>query len=218
MKEGENWEHFLNFEKDYKLPKDFFKTLYNEDDWSFIIKIHSLLESVISSLILYHFKEPSIANIISRLEMSNPQTGKIAFLKSIKLIGDNDRKYISSLSQLRNNLVHKVENTSFTFREWISNMDKNQLRNNAITFSPFDSTMITIYKKAKTRKEQGLKYIEVDEPNLDKIYDRFKTHTKEHIWFGLHHLLVNISDAKGYSDYLQEKKYSDFIYEFETED
>ena len=217
MNERENWKHFLGFEKDYNLPKNFFKNLYNENDWSFVIKTHSLLESVVSSLILYHFKEPSIANIISRLEMSNPKTGKIAFLKSIKLIGDCDLKYISSLSQLRNNLVHKVENISFSFEEWISKMDKNQLKQNAITFSPYDSIMIQINKKAKEKKELKLKYLEIEEPNLNKTYERFKFNTKEHIWFGLHHLLVNISEAKSYSDYLQGRKLSEFLYDFETE-
>jgi hypothetical protein len=218
MNEKENWEYFLGFEKDYELPKDFFKNLYYENDWSFVIKIHSLLESVISSLILYHLNEPSIGKIISRLELSNPKTGKIAFLKSLKLVGESNQKFISSFSQLRNNLVHKVENISFSFDEWISKMDKNQLKQNAITFSPYESVMIQINKKAKARKKQGLKYLEVEELDLNMVYERFRSNTKDHIWFGLHNLLVNISEAKGYSDYLQERKYSEFLYDFDIED
>lgn len=210
---SENWEHFLSVEEEFELPKDFFKNLYNEDDWSFVIKIHALIESISSSLILYHFKEPSISSIISRLEMSNPKTGKIAILKSLRLIGEADRKYIISLSQLRNNLVHKVENTSFTFNEWIKEMDKNQLKQNALVFSPYDAFAIQVNKRAKKRKEQGLKYIELKEPNLIHVYERFKTYTKDHLWFGLLHLLNNVSDAKGHSDYLQGKKYSEFLFE-----
>ncbi len=215
MDDQENWNHFLSLQDEFDLPEDFFKNLYFEDDWSFIIKTHALIESLSSSLILYHFKQPEISTLISRLEMSNPQTGKIAFLKSLKLLDDVDRKYITALSALRNNLVHKVENTSFTFSNWVKKMSNNQLKVAALNFSPYDSFVVKLNKKAEKRKKEGTPYIELDQPNLQKIYRSFQICTKDHIWYGLHHLLTNISDAKGYSDYLQEKRYSEFIYDFD---
>ena len=39
-------------EKSLGLPKNFIRELLNEDDWSFIIKIHVLLEASISFLLL----------------------------------------------------------------------------------------------------------------------------------------------------------------------
>lgn len=209
------WEPFLNFEKDHNLPIGFFNKLYIENDWSFIIKIHSLIESISSSLLVYHFQEPSLKKIISQLEMSNIRTGKIAFLKSTDLLGESEIKFILTLSQLRNNLVHKIENISFSFSDWIGAMDKNQLKQYSKLFSPETSTLIRLKKKSDERKKKGLNYIEIEVPDLNSIYERFKSNTKLHIWIGLYHLLVSISEGKNYSNYLQSKKYSKFIYEYE---
>jgi len=214
----EYWEPFINFENEHSLPKGFFETVYAENDWSFVIKIHSLLESVSSSLLQYHLKEPAIGEIVSRLEMSNSKTGRVAFLNAMNLVNDCDRKYIYALSQLRNNLVHRVENLSFTFKEWTDKMDKTQLRQNALIFSPMDSSIIQINRKSKERNEKGLKHLPIENFDLNRIYDRFKNNTKVHLWLGLHHVLVSFSEAKGYSDYLQSRKFSEFLYEFDIEE
>lgn len=100
----------LELQEKLNLPKDFFKNLLQEDDWSFIIKLHALIEAACGSLLLYHFDEPGLKTIISRLELSNKTTGKIAFLKELELLGDNNRRFVSSLSEWRNNFVHNVQN------------------------------------------------------------------------------------------------------------
>lgn len=48
----------------------FFRCLLDEDDWSFVIKLHALFEAACTHLLLYHFKEPNLARVFSRLELS----------------------------------------------------------------------------------------------------------------------------------------------------
>ena len=37
-----------------------FQRLLEEDDWSFVIKLHALLEAVCTHLLLFHFQEPHV--------------------------------------------------------------------------------------------------------------------------------------------------------------
>ena len=121
-------EHFLidkgivSLQEKLSLPTDFFKRLLEEDDWSFIIKLHALIEAACTDLLLHHFDEPSLKNIISRLELSDKAFGKLAFIKELELLGDTSRRYISSLSEWRNNFVHNVQNCSASLEKIVAAM------------------------------------------------------------------------------------------------
>ncbi|MCK4295869.1 MAG: hypothetical protein KAX28_04335 [Candidatus Marinimicrobia bacterium] len=185
------------------LPDDFFKNLLNEDDWSFIIKLHALIESIVTSLIVFHFNEPNIKSVISRLEMSNRTTGKLAFLKATGLLGANNLKYIYALSELRNKFVHSIESCSISLPDWISKFDSNQMKSFALSFGPLESTILDINKKVKTK---GHDFLIDGKINSGDIVARAKINPKFHIWIGAYNLLVAIADSYYYSDYLQSIK------------
>ncbi len=67
-------------ESELALPNGFFDALKNEEDWSFILKCHALMESACSFLLTAYFDNPNYEDIFSRLEMSNRKKGKVAFL------------------------------------------------------------------------------------------------------------------------------------------
>ena len=90
----------LKFEKKIGVQAGFFEKLKDEDDWSFIIKLHALFETACTHLLIFHFNEPNLVNILSRLEISNKTTGKLALLKELGLLGKNYRVFIYSLSEL----------------------------------------------------------------------------------------------------------------------
>lgn len=100
-------EHQLN------VPIGFFEALL-DDDWSFVIKLHAFIEAAISHLLFTHIDEPSLAATIAHLELSNARTGKMAFVKSMALLEKDSRRFITSLSELRNQLVHNISNISFS--------------------------------------------------------------------------------------------------------
>ena len=117
----------------------FVEALEKEDDWSFVIKLHALFESVCTHLLVHHFRESSIHDIVSHLELSNKRTGKAAFLKALGLLGDDERRYISSLSELRNNLVHDVRQSTFRLAEMVEAFDAKALKAFTKTFSPHEA-------------------------------------------------------------------------------
>ena len=61
----------------------------NENDWSFVIKVHALIEAAISHLLTEDLCRPELADLFSRLDMSNKATGKAAFVKALNLLEEN---------------------------------------------------------------------------------------------------------------------------------
>lgn len=110
------------------LDQGFFNSLDSEDenDWSFVIKAHALAEAAVSHLLTEQFKKPELADLFSRLDMSNKATGKAAFIKALGLLGENERRFISAFSELRNRLVHDVRNVNFDLLAYVEKFDKKE--------------------------------------------------------------------------------------------
>lgn len=110
------------------LEPGFFDSLDGDDenDWSFIIKAHALIEAAISHLLTENLRRPELGDIFSRLDMSNKSTGKAAFVNALELLEKPERRFISSLSELRNKLVHDVRNVNFNLAEYVERMEKKQ--------------------------------------------------------------------------------------------
>jgi hypothetical protein len=198
----------LDLQKKLGLPGDFFKNLMIHDDWSFVIKLHALIEASCTSLIIYHLDEPELVPIISRLETSNGDIGKLAILKALGLLSENYRKYIRSLSQLRNRLAHNVSNCDFSLSAYVAGMDSNQLKSFALCFSPFENLMVQI---AKMEVSFGKKKLTAEFP-MERMLERARNDPKIHIWIGAYNLLVHIADMHDYSRFLQENKAASIMY------
>ena len=105
-------------EKDLGLPRGFCFRLRDEDDWSFVVKLHALVESAASDFITRALGRKELADIFSRIEISKPQTGKVAFIRALDLLPVGHTKFIENLSKIRNQLAHKIGNAGFTFAEY----------------------------------------------------------------------------------------------------
>jgi hypothetical protein len=60
------------------------------------------------------------------MELSGKRTGKVALSRSLGLIFDNQIRFISRLSELRNELIHDAKNLSFNFAKYVARLDPNQ--------------------------------------------------------------------------------------------
>ena len=105
---------------------EFLFDLAKQDDWSFVIKAHAMLEAVVTEMLLEHLGEPRIKRVIERLPLSDGQVGKIIVAKQMELLTDKHRRFVRFFSELRNNLVHRLENLTFSFEQHLSTLDKNQ--------------------------------------------------------------------------------------------
>lgn len=194
-------EAVLELESKIGVAKNFFRNLTSADDWSFVIKLHALFEAACSHLLLFHFKEPDLYEIFSRLELSNKTTGKIAFLEKIGLLGKENRRFISTLSELRNSLVHDVRNAEFSLSALLCTLNASEVKNLAVSFSPFETTI----RQFPYEPEMKLGFDERlrGQAEIDAVIERFKTDPKYHIWIGAYSVLISIVDMYGYSDYKQ---------------
>jgi uncharacterized protein YutE (UPF0331/DUF86 family) len=111
---------------DLKEKSTFIIELLSQNDWSFIIKSHAYLEAVVTQLIIDHLDESSLKGFVERLPLSDSQTGKIAILKELDILEPETRKFIRWFSELRNSIVHKVENIDFDLKSHFLKLDKNQ--------------------------------------------------------------------------------------------
>jgi len=189
----------LKIQKKVGVNADFFEKLREEDDWSFIIKLHALLESVCTSLLIFHLNEPEIKKFVSRLELSNTNTGKVALLKQLHLLGEYERRFVRELSTLRNSIVHDVKNSKFELKEFYADLNCTDLKRHAISFSPFEFFIVELEKKDKDFKIKNA-------PTVKDMIQRMLSDPKEYIWYGAHAVLIHISEMFHYSDYLQWKK------------
>jgi hypothetical protein len=119
-------ETIAKLETDLGLTDGFFAGLAEEDDWSFVVKCHALMESACSYLLTAYFNNPSYADIFSRLEMTDKKKGKLAFLRATGMIVPEEASFIVALSELRNSLVHNIHRVPFRFSDHVSSLDKNQ--------------------------------------------------------------------------------------------
>jgi hypothetical protein len=111
--------------------KDFLDSLQSDSDWAFVIKIHAFLEALITSLISTHSGAFRLGNIASRLPMnSSDGISKLELVKANSLLSLEQMRFIKKLGEVRNQLAHEVSLVdSFSFAEYISILDSNQLKN-----------------------------------------------------------------------------------------
>jgi hypothetical protein len=123
------------------VPDGFFLSLVTENDWSFIIKMHALMESALTFLLSQTltisvkdfseetFDEKALSRLLAWMELSGKRVGKVALAESLGLVLDYQRVFLNRLSELRNEVIHSVENVSFDFPTYVGSLDPNQKRN-----------------------------------------------------------------------------------------
>src|ERR1017187_995933 len=87
------------------LTGGFFQHLLDEDDWSFIIKTHALLESGLTRLLEIAIVPPMPQTFISTLTLSGGRHSKLQLLRSLKLADADTANFVEGLSRIRNGLV-----------------------------------------------------------------------------------------------------------------
>lgn len=185
----------LELESKVGVPENFFRSLTQADDWSFVIKLHALFEAACTHLLLFHFKEPELSEVFSRLELSNKTTGKIAFLAKLGLLGKENRRFLSSLSELRNSLVHDVRNAEFSLKVMVGSLEASEVKNLAVSFSPFETHVreFPYDPKMKLGYDEQLQR----QAAFESIIERFSADPKYHIWIGACSVLTSIVDMNG---------------------
>ncbi len=125
---------------DLRQKGELLRGLFKQDDWSFVIKAHALLEAAVTQLLIANVGGESLKKFIERLPLGG-QFGKIKLCEELALLSAPKRKFIRWFSELRNPLVHRLENVTFTFAKHVRRFTNDQARswaNSIVWFSDDD--------------------------------------------------------------------------------
>ncbi len=101
----------------------FFERLKQEDDWSFVIKAHAFLEALLSHKLISSIGKDELRETIASLNVAGGRTSKLAFGAALGLLDDQDKRFITELSALRNLLVHDIRYVDFDLSRHVSQLD-----------------------------------------------------------------------------------------------
>jgi hypothetical protein len=172
----EIYERINELEKELNLPEGFYNKLSEDDDWSFIIKLHSLIEAAVTHTLIIALGDNRLEGVIAALQLGHKKTGKLAFVVALDLLHELSVKLIIKLSDLRNILVHKISNVQFNLEEYVNNLNKAQLNEFVEIFGfGFTDALIESYDISVGKKMSR--------------QDFFKAESKINIWVAAMHCL-----------------------------
>ena len=111
------------------LPADFYVSLINEDDWSFVIKLNALVEAACTHALAARLHAPELIESLASLDLGHSKHGKVALLRALDAMTSEQASVLQLLYQLRNSLAHNIAQVGFSFRSYIAGLDKQQLTN-----------------------------------------------------------------------------------------
>lgn len=132
-----DWAQDLGISPNFLPPK-------KDSDWVFVIKLHAIIETAMNRLLQAFFNayrrdvdQKGILKFITSLETSGESVSKLALLSALNLLPPEMKKYVRTLSEVRNRLVHDPRNYDFTFASHVEGLDTNQRAN-------WESAMLTL--------------------------------------------------------------------------
>lgn len=115
------------------LPAHFFESIFHEDDWSFVLKLHALIEGALTMLLTERIggadATGELRSALSYLETSGRRVGKVKLATLLKSLQEDRAIFLYYLSELRNIFVHRIENVTLTLERHVASMDNNQRHN-----------------------------------------------------------------------------------------
>jgi hypothetical protein len=107
---------------------EFLQAVLDEDDWSFTIKLHALIEAVSTQLIINNINDERLRAMVERLPLSGDEISKLRIAKDLSLYSKGQRAFIRRLSGIRNDIVHNVAKLDFTFSQYVAELDSSAKR------------------------------------------------------------------------------------------
>lgn len=121
-------KYLIKLEADFALPSGFLIGLPGESDWSFTIKIQSLVEAALTQAILAEVHEPRLDELLGGLPILGRHS-KVAHAEALGLLSKSHSDFIKRLAKIRNAIVHRLESLSFTFPEYLASLGASDRQN-----------------------------------------------------------------------------------------
>jgi hypothetical protein len=179
--------NYLELERELGLPKDWIITVAGEDDWSFIIKAHALLEAAANQAIENQLNKNELSEVIARLEFSGTKTGKVHILNKLGILNSDCKRFCSKLSEIRNSFVHNIKNVELDLDDFIENLSDSEKKGIQKAFCWNIPNWQGYNWNQITNKDSQL-FFSLAASSWDKS-------KKMAIWFGILYLLKKLNDS-----------------------
>jgi hypothetical protein len=145
--------HVAALERDVGLAQGIYRRLLDEDDWSFVIKLHALLESAMTFLLATRFRDERLHEVFARMELGTRATaGRVSFAMALGLLSQRERRFVAALTELRTSLLPSFEFTRFTFKSYLAGLDVDARRKFLDAFGSGLGAKIALEESAASRK------------------------------------------------------------------
>lgn len=127
-----------------KFLDDLMNDLRSDNDWSFVIKVHALMEVAITHVISERlhitgspigYRKEEISDFISRLPM-NGRNGKVNFANSLNLMNKATQNFLEKLSEIRNFYAHDLRNLDIPLEQYAFEINKHRQHEFYAAFFP----------------------------------------------------------------------------------
>ena len=112
-------EAIKELEREIGLSPGFFERISAEDDWSFVIKLHALIERCVTSLIVRRTEGLGLDGVVKRLRFNDTKTGQLAVARDLQLLSPEYIGFIRAMCEIRNDYVHDVNFLSMPLSKYI---------------------------------------------------------------------------------------------------
>jgi len=102
------------------------RSLENDDDWTFVIKMHAVVEAALNHLLMVRLNDPKLSEIISQLPTNDERKGKMAFIKAYRLLSEDPCLFVRLFSKIRNTAVHDAKSFNLDLTKYVAALEDNE--------------------------------------------------------------------------------------------
>jgi hypothetical protein len=98
------------------------RLLDEPDDWSFVIKLASFVETALSHVLTEAIGRVELDQLIASLQMTDDRRGKLGLAKRLYLIDTHRVKFFKVVARMRNGFVHDVRGVDLRIETWVNSL------------------------------------------------------------------------------------------------
>ncbi len=99
------------------------RSLENDDDWTFVIKIHAIAEAGLNHLLKVRLNDPKLIKIVIKLPTNDERRGKLALIKTYDLLREDCRLFVRLFSDIRNSAVHDAKSFNLDLMKYVAALE-----------------------------------------------------------------------------------------------
>lgn len=108
----------------FGISRHFFRDLLKDGDWTFLVKLHDLLENGLAYLLTqYSAREPARASL-EQVSNARHQDGSVQLVRQLNLLPNEYCDFVAEFFEFRFSPVHDGDEHSLSMAVYVSSMDR----------------------------------------------------------------------------------------------